>query len=78
MTPQEALRKAVQIVGSQGSLARKMGNGITQAHVHYWLTRAPVVPAEHCPTIEHIVGRAVRCEDLNPRVNWWVLRQLSC
>jgi len=74
MTPQEALHKAVRIVGSQSRLAREIGNGITQAHVYYWLTRAPVVPAEHCPTIEHIVKREVTCEDLNPRVNWWVLR----
>lgn len=74
MTPQEALLKAVSIVGSQTRLAREIGNGITQAHVHYWLTQAPVVPAEHCPTIEYIVKREVICEQLNPRVNWWVLR----
>lgn len=75
MTPQEALQKAVAIVGSQSRLAREIGGGITQAHVHYWLTQAPVVPAEHCPTIEYIVKRQVLCEELNPRVNWWVLRR---
>lgn len=74
MTPQEALLKAVRIVGSQTRLAREIGNGITQAHVYYWLTHAPVVPAEHCPSIERIVKHEVRCEDLNPRVDWWVLR----
>ena len=76
MTPKEALEKAVRIAGSQSRLARKIGNGITQAHVSYWLKKAPVVPAEHCPTIEFIVERQVTCEQLNPRVNWWVLR--SC
>ncbi|RZI86296.1 MAG: helix-turn-helix domain-containing protein [Rubrivivax sp.] len=75
MTPQEALHKAVTIVGSQSRLAREIGGGITQAHVHYWLTHALVVPAEHCPAIERIVKQAVRCEELNPRVDWWVLRR---
>ncbi|MDO9002880.1 MAG: YdaS family helix-turn-helix protein [Aquabacterium sp.] len=74
MTPQEALKKAVTIVGSQSRLAREIGGGITQAHVHYWMTKAPVVPAEHCPAIERIVKKEVRCEDLNPLVDWWVLR----
>jgi DNA-binding transcriptional regulator YdaS (Cro superfamily) len=74
MTPQEALHKVIAIVGSQSRLAREIGGGITQAHVHYWLTQAMVVPAEYCPSIEHIVNKAVRCEDLNPRVDWWVLR----
>lgn len=72
MNPQEALQKAVDIVGSQSRLARELG--VKQAHIHYWLTQASVVPAEHCPTIEHIVKHEVRCEDLNPRVDWWVLR----
>lgn len=74
MTPQEALRKAVTIVGSQARLAREIGGGITQAHISYWITQAQVVPAEHCPSIERIVNKAVRCEELNPRVDWWVLR----
>lgn len=74
MTPKEALHKAVRIVGSQSRLAREIGNGVTQAHVYYWLTRAQVVPAEYCPTIEYIVKREVKCEELNPRVHWWVLR----
>ncbi len=77
MTPQEALQKAIQIVGSQSRLAREIGGGIKQAHVHYWLTQAPAVPAEHCPTIELIVKSEVRCEQLNPNVDWWVLRHKS-
>ena len=77
MTPNEALRKAVRIVGSQSRLAREIGNGITQAHIHYWLTKAQVVPAKHCPTIERIVKREVTCEELNPLVDWWVLRDMS-
>lgn len=77
MTPQEALQKAIDIVGSQARLAREIGGGIKQAHISYWVTHAEVVPAEHCPTIERIVQHAVRCEDLNPRVDWWVLRHAA-
>lgn len=77
MTPQEALQKAIDIVGSQARLAREIGGGIKQAHISYWITHAEVVPAEHCPTIERIVQHAVRCEDLNPRVDWWVLRHAA-
>lgn len=75
MTPQEALQKVVSIVGSQSRLAREIGGGVRQAHVHYWLTQAPVVPAEHCPSIERIVNHEVVCEQLNPRVDWSVLRR---
>lgn len=77
MTPKEALEEAVRIVGSQSRLAKEIGNGITQSHINYWLRKAPVVPAEHCPAIEHIVKKAVTCEQLNPRVSWWVLRRVN-
>jgi DNA-binding transcriptional regulator YdaS (Cro superfamily) len=75
MTPREALAQAIAIVGSQSRLAREIGGGVTQAHVHYWLTQAKVVPAEYCPAIERIVKREVSCEQLNPHVDWWVLRR---
>lgn len=75
MTPQEALQKVIDIVGSQSRLAREIGGGVRQAHIHYWLTQAAVVPAEHCPSIERIVNHEVLCEDLNPRVDWAVLRR---
>ena len=75
MTPQEALQRVIDIVGSQSQLAREIG--VKQAHIYYWLTHAAVVPAEHCPAIERLVKRAVCCEDLNPRVDWWVLRHAS-
>lgn len=74
MTPQEALRKAVSIVGSQSKLAREIGKGLTQSHIHYWLKNATVVPAHYCPDIEQIVNRAVMCEELNPTVNWGFIR----
>ena len=75
MPHREALARAIEIVGSQGRLAREIGGGVTQARVHYWLTQAKVVPAEYCPAIERIVKRAVSCEELNPHVDWWALRR---
>lgn len=32
------------------------------------------VPAERCPAIERFTGGAVTCEELNPTVDWAVLR----
>jgi DNA-binding transcriptional regulator YdaS (Cro superfamily) len=32
------------------------------------------VPAEHCPSIERATQGAVRCEQLRPDVEWFVLR----
>lgn len=74
MTPQEALLKAVGIVGSQAKLARALGNGLTQSNIYHWLKKAKVIPAQYCPDIEHLVNRAVMCEELNPNVNWRVIR----
>jgi DNA-binding transcriptional regulator YdaS (Cro superfamily) len=74
MTPNEALRKVVRIVGSQSGLARKLGDGCTQSHIHYWLTHASVIPAKYCPDIEVLVDGAVRCEQLNPSVKWGLIR----
>lgn len=74
MTPQDALKKVIDIVGSQDRLAREIGGHVKQAHISYWLRQAKSVPAEYCPRIERIVRSAVRCEELNPDVDWWVLR----
>lgn len=74
MTPQDALRKVVSIVGSQSNLAKVLGRGLTQSHIHDWLTEAEVVPAQYCPDIELLVNRAVMCEELNPTVNWGAIR----
>lgn len=35
------------------------------------------VPAEYCPKIERLTNFAVRCEELNDRVDWGFLRSTS-
>lgn len=45
--------------------------GVTQSAIYNWSAQG-YVPAERCPTIEKLVG--VRCELLNPKVEWRVLR----
>jgi DNA-binding transcriptional regulator YdaS (Cro superfamily) len=74
MTPQEALLKAVRIVGSQAKLARALGNGLTQSNIYHWLKKAKVIPAEYCPDIERLANGAVMCEELNPNANWGFIR----
>jgi DNA-binding transcriptional regulator YdaS (Cro superfamily) len=70
----DALRKAIEIAGTQAALAGLLG--LRQSHIAMWLHRKNV-PAEHCPDIERVTNGAVRCEDLRPDVHWAVLREQS-
>lgn len=58
----EALRRAVDIVGSQGALARLLG--VAQPSVWRWLTHAKPLPAEHVLKVEEKTG--VSRHDLRP------------
>lgn len=77
MKPQQALENAIRIAGGGTALARMLG--VRQSVVSMWETRMRrgtggcVVPAEMCPSIEKITG--VPCEQLNPGVEWGVLRR---
>lgn len=51
----EALRRAVQIAGSQAELARRIGGKVKQQHVNYWLKNG-YIPPEHCVAIEAATG----------------------
>lgn len=66
----KGLAKAVELVGGTAALARKIG--VHPNVVSNWKTRR--VPAEHCPKIELLTDRQVRCEDLNDLVDWAALR----
>lgn len=78
----ESLNKAIDICGGQASLAKRITaalpagvkDTVTPQQVWNWLNRDKVVPAQYCPTIEKICDGAVRCEDLNPNVDWAYLR----
>ncbi len=59
-----ALERAVEIVGGQSALARKLG--LKQANVWHWLNRAEHVPAEQAIAIELATGGAVTRAALRP------------
>lgn len=75
MTPEEALDKAVSIVGSMQSMADELG--VTKGAVGQWKIDGRRIPAEHCPAIERLVAGQVRCENLRPDVDWGYLRAVS-
>ncbi len=64
------IRKAIEEAGGQAALGYKIG--ASRAVIWNWLSRG-IVPAERCPDVELVTG--VRCEELNPSVNWGVLRR---
>lgn len=65
-----ALDKAISLSGGLVALATKLG--VKKAVVWNWKQRG--VPAEFCPEIELITEHQVKCEELNPKVNWAILR----
>lgn len=48
--------------------------GAFSSDMSSWSMGKRPVPAERCPTIERATGGLVRCEDLRPDVEWYVLR----
>ncbi|WP_312993352.1 transcriptional regulator [Achromobacter animicus] len=65
------LDRAAQIYGSAQGLATELG--VSKGALHQWKLDGRRTPPEHCPTIERLTG--VRCEELCPDVEWWVLRR---
>lgn len=65
----KALDEAIAAAGGVGALAARIG--VAASAPSMWRIRGSV-PAEHCPAIERETG--VRCERLNHRVAWDVLR----
>lgn len=73
MTPNEALDKAISVIGSMGKLAAALG--ITKGAVWQWKEEGRRIPAQHCPPIEELANHVVTCEQLRPDVNWSALRR---
>lgn len=61
---ENALEKAVELLGSQAELARKIGK--KQAHVWNWLHRDRRVPADMAMKIETATDGRVTRHDLRP------------
>lgn len=67
------LDRAAQIFGSAQGLATELG--VSKGAFHQWKLDGRGTPAKHCPKIERLTG--VRCEELCPEVEWWVLRRAT-
>jgi DNA-binding transcriptional regulator YdaS (Cro superfamily) len=68
--PKAALERAIGLFPTLTAFASRVG--VRYQVVQQWLQNG--VPAEHCPVIERVTNRQVRCEDLNPKVDWGFLR----
>lgn len=66
LTPKEALKKAVELCGSQSELARRLGGTIKQQHVNYWIANG--LPAEQAIPVEAAVDSAVSRHLLRPDI----------
>jgi DNA-binding transcriptional regulator YdaS (Cro superfamily) len=60
----DALPRAVELVGGQSALARSVG--VSQATVWYWLNKMPHAPAEFVVAIEAATAGKVTRSDLRP------------
>ncbi|MDP9651930.1 transcriptional regulator [Paraburkholderia caledonica] len=69
-----ALREAIQKAGGITKLAEQLGEGTKSQTIANWMTRG--VPLERCVLIEKVTG--VRCEDLNPEIDWKTMREVLC
>ena len=64
LTPQAALKKAVDLAGSQSEIARLCS--VSQAAVWKWLQNSKPLPAEHVLAVEAATG--VSRYDLRPDI----------
>lgn len=81
MTPRDALQHLINQAGGQAILGGQIG--VSQQAVSHWL-QAGRVPAAYCPSCERTsrnavsenpeLGPVVTCEQINPDVDWSVLR----
>jgi DNA-binding transcriptional regulator YdaS (Cro superfamily) len=62
----DALSRAVELVGGQSALARSVG--VSQATVWYWLNKMPHAPAEFVVAIEAATGGEVTRGELRPDI----------
>ena len=70
-----ALEKAIHVAGGVSRLAELLDQ--SPQVVSNWKTRPSGVPVERCPDIERVtrdLGSPVLCEELQPDVDWAVLR----
>lgn len=69
-----ALREAIKKAGGITKLAEMLGEGTKSQTIANWMTRG--VPLERCIDIEKVTG--IRCEDLNPEIDWKKISSVLC
>jgi DNA-binding transcriptional regulator YdaS (Cro superfamily) len=69
-----ALRRAIKAAGGAQKLADLLGEGTKPQTIANWMTRG--APLERCVLIEKLTG--VRCEELNPDIDWKTMREVLC
>lgn len=68
------LKDAIDKAGGVSVVADMLG--LTRGAIYDFIRRG-CIPAEHCPKIEEATRGKVRCESLNDRVNWRIVRRRS-
>lgn len=68
----DGIDKTIKRFGSLSAVARALNLSGYQV-VQQWVA-AGRVPAEHCVRIEELTNGEIRCEELNSRINWSVVR----
>jgi DNA-binding transcriptional regulator YdaS (Cro superfamily) len=69
MTP---IAKAIEILGSQAELARRLG--VSPPFVSQLLSGERPIPLQHAISIEKETAGAVTVETLRPDIDWAVIR----
>ena len=65
------LFRAISALGGVPAAASALG--VSQQRLNYWL-KQDSMPAEFCPRTERLTKGLVTCEELQPGVEWAVLR----
>jgi DNA-binding transcriptional regulator YdaS (Cro superfamily) len=81
-TPAEALEKAIEVIGGVTAflkvLRSKRGcEHLEHGHLYHWRKKAGQLPPEYCPVVEfatRLKGCCIPCEELNPEVDWSLVR----
>lgn len=78
----QSLLKAIELAGTQSALAKGITDNmpdaddmVTPQQIWNWVNRDKVVPAQYCPAVEKFLNGAVKCEELNNKVDWPYLRK---
>lgn len=75
MEHKTAIERVVEFFdGSTTKVATAIGGKVVRQNVDHWV-KTKRVPSDFCPQIELATAGLVRCEDLRPDVQWWVIEK---